>query len=171
VLTDAALVKCVLAGDSVKYAELVRRYEGPVQAAAWSVVHDVHLAQDIAQEAFLKAYRALPSLADPELFGPWLLTIARHAAVTVSRSKTLAVGHGPVPEVAADSAPDEEEASALLAAVARLPEHEQRVILLRYIDQQPIAAIAAMTGLSSGTVTKQISRALVRLRTIVKEPP
>jgi RNA polymerase sigma-70 factor, ECF subfamily len=171
VQTDAVLVKRILAGDAASYAELVRRYEGPVQAAAWSFVRDVHQAQDIAQEAFLKAYRALPSLADPELFGPWLLTIARRVAATECRAKPLPMTRGPVPEAPADGAPEVEEASALLAAVARLPQHEQRVILLRYIDQQPIAAIAAITGLSSGTVTKQISRALARLRMLVKEPP
>ena len=122
-LTDAALVKSTLAGDRASYAELVRRYERSVQSAAWVVVRDVHLAQDVAQDAFLMAYRGLGSLANPDAFGPWVLTIARRRAAAMWRVKVVPAKVGEMPEVAVEGT-EVEEASALLAAVARLPEHE-----------------------------------------------
>jgi RNA polymerase sigma-70 factor (ECF subfamily) len=74
-----------------------------------------------------------------------------------------------VPEMPTFDAPAEEDAAAILAAVARLRTHEQQVLLLRYVDGLAVADIAVRLGRPVGTVTKQLSRALSHLRKHFKE--
>ena len=83
--SDRELVDAVLAGDKARFADLVRRYEPLVRVAVVAIVQDMHLAQDVAQEAFLAAYRKLHSLRDRSRFGPWILKIARREAYRSSR--------------------------------------------------------------------------------------
>jgi RNA polymerase sigma-70 factor (ECF subfamily) len=171
--SDSEIVQSVLKGNRAAYAELVRRYEGAVRAVAFQRLGNLHAAEDIAQEAFIKAYTSLHSLRDGTAFGTWLLQITRRRAVDVLRKNkhTLPLdeeipcrGPGPDHHVRLD-----EESAALLEAVMKLPEHEQNVVLLRYFDDQPVRQIAEITGRSVGTVTKQLTRAHTRLRTQLKE--
>ena len=83
--SDHALVDAVVAGDKASFAELVRRYEPVARAAAVAILRDTHLAQDVLQETFLRAYTKLGKLADRSRFGPWVLKIARREALRVSR--------------------------------------------------------------------------------------
>jgi RNA polymerase sigma-70 factor, ECF subfamily len=171
---DAEIVVAVLRGDREAFAALVSRYERAVWATAWRVVRDEHAAADAAQEAFLQAFHRLGDLRQPEHFGVWLLRIARREAIRISRkrardpsrSRELAgaqmpldreCGNGPATGLAAD-------AEDLLAAVAGLPEHERLVIVLRYFDGCSVAEVAASLGRPIGTVTKQLSRAIERLK-------
>src|SRR5687767_4966777 len=84
--SDADLVAAALAGRRSAFAELARRYERSVVAAALGALRDYHAAQDVAQDALLTAYRKLASLRDPAAFGPWLLRIADRAARRKARS-------------------------------------------------------------------------------------
>jgi RNA polymerase sigma-70 factor, ECF subfamily len=169
--TDTQLIHDTLRGHPDAYAELVRRYERMVHAAAWAVLRDHHAAQDITQETFLKAYRQLPTLRTPGTLCSWLLTIARRAATDLARSPKRLVSVAVVPETPSLDPPPEEDAAHLLAAVAALPEHEQHVLLLRYFDDLPMAAIAARLDRPVGTITKQLTRAIARLRDRLKELP
>ncbi len=169
---DAEIVRAVLRGDRGAFAALVARHERAVWATAWRVLRDDHAAADAGQEAFLQAFRRLGELRRPEQFGVWLLRIARRKAIRLARRRArdpiLSVDEsdaGP-PRGDADGratrlSADSEE---LLAAVAGLPEHERLAVALRYLDGLPVAEVAAALGRPVGTVTKQLSRALERLR-------
>ena len=74
-----------------------------------------------------------------------------------------------LPDTPSIEVPAEEDAAQVLAELARLPDHEQQVLLLRYFDDLPVADIAAFLRRPIGTVTKQLSRALTRLRDRLKE--
>jgi RNA polymerase sigma-70 factor (ECF subfamily) len=171
---DAEIVGAVLRGDREAFAALVSRYERAVWATAWRVLRDDHAAADAAQEAFLQAFHRLGDLRRPEQFGVWLLRIARRESIRLarkrahdpSRSLDLAgvqtplardCGNRPATGLSAD-------AEDLLAAVAGLPEHERVVIALRYFDGRSVAEVAAALGRPIGTVTKQLSRAIERLK-------
>ena len=91
--TDAEIVDAVLKGEKELFAELVRRYEKAVRAVALDVSGDYHLAGDIAQDAFIKAYENLASLRTPEAFGPWLLKIAKRIAF--EQAKQIVKGNSP----------------------------------------------------------------------------
>lgn len=162
----AELVTKALADDRAAFAELVRRYQRAVLSTAWSVLHDYHLAQDVAQDSFLLAYRNLRSLRDAKTFGPWLLTLARREAVRRSQKVRVAVAIESVQEsmISMTVPTGNERFEELVKSVGRLPEHEQEVVVFRYIDAYSVAEVAELTGRPVGTVTKQLSRAISRLR-------
>ena len=84
-ISDSELIAEVLSGAIDRYAELVRRYERSVRAAAWSIVGDQHAAEDLTQEVFVQAFHKLESLRTAGAFGPWLLKIARRRAAPCER--------------------------------------------------------------------------------------
>ncbi|MDG3004630.1 RNA polymerase sigma factor [Paludisphaera mucosa] len=163
---DAEIVRDVLRGDRTAFAALVARHERAAWATARRVLRDDHAAADAAQEAFLLAFRRLGDLQRPERFGVWLLRIARREAVRMARARARSPDHAfdepaEEPFEASRLSADSEE---LLAAVARLPEHERLVVALHYLEGRTVAEVASALGRPVGTVTKQLSRAIGRLR-------
>jgi RNA polymerase sigma-70 factor (ECF subfamily) len=169
VQADGDLIDEVLAGNRGAYADLVRRYERHVHAAAWGVLRDHHTAQDVTQETFIKAYEKLGALRKRHTFGVWILKIARRRAIDLARGKKRFVFVSVMPDIPTPEVFAKEDAARILAAMARLPEREQQVLLFRYFNDLSMADIAATLGRPVGTITKRLSRALVRLRDRLKE--
>lgn len=131
---------------------------------------DAALADDIAQESYIKAYLASDTLADPEKFGSWMRRIGFTTFVNHSRaSKAYAdcdeAADIPAPECA-DGAFHYE---ALYAALRRMPEKERTAVILYYIDDYPVKTIAAIVGASQSAVKQQLSRGRTRLRDLLTE--
>ncbi len=166
--SDQQLVESVLRGDRQAYAQLIERYQHAVFAVALKVLGNRDAAGDAAQNAFVTAYENLRRLRDGKAYGAWLLVIARREALSFSRNRPrMAPLEAARDQAAADFADDElldRQLREMMEALSSLPDHEQRVLMLRYFDSQPVGSIAQITGKSVGTVTKQISRALRRLR-------
>ena len=164
--SNAELIDAVLGGDPAPYAELVRRHQRLVLATAWQVLGDYHAAEDAAQETFVAAYKNLGGLRDPSLFGAWVLRIARREALRLARRRDTAGWSASLRDTPArdDAARIEEDVQLLLAAVAGLPEHERVVVIFHYVEGHSAQTIAEMTGRPLDTVTKQLSRAVGRLR-------
>jgi RNA polymerase sigma-70 factor (ECF subfamily) len=164
--SDRQLIDRILRGNREAYAELVERYQHALFSVALRIIGDREAAKDAAQEAFVAAYTNLRQLQDANAFGAWLLVIARRKALSISRAKLQTT---PLDQLDCSvSTPDvlveDEVLNDLGNALDHLAEHQQQVLMLRYFQDQPVANIAAITGRSVGTVTKQISRALRRLR-------
>jgi RNA polymerase sigma-70 factor, ECF subfamily len=172
---NAEIVRLVLHGDRESFAVLVARHEKAAWATAWRVLHDEHAASDVAQDAFLQAFHRLHDLREPELFGVWLLRIARREAIKVARAR--ARNRERSIEERSDVLRDHRgvgsslsgDCEQILAALARLPEHERLVVSLRYLEGQSVAEIGDAIGRPVGTVTKQLSRAMARLKTMLLE--
>ena len=169
--SDSQIVDRVTRGGDVQaYGILVGRYERSALAAVLPVLPDVHAAQDVVQDAFVQAYLGIATLRDATRFAPWLLTIAaREALRAAKRERRSPVGLGASEPAGFSSAADAEavlddERRRLLDGVRQLPEHERDVVSLRYFDGHGVHDIADITGRPVGTVTKQLSRALQRLR-------
>jgi RNA polymerase sigma-70 factor, ECF subfamily len=159
------LVKAAQAGGTAAFAELVRRYERAAIVTAYSVLGDFHWAQDATQEAFVIAYQKLGRLRDLASFGPWLLRIARHWALRLKRGRKAETAGMDCDEFTATRADDWMEPYREVARqIARLPEHERIVTVMRYVDGLSVKEIAELTGRPVGTITKQLSRAIERLR-------
>jgi RNA polymerase sigma factor (sigma-70 family) len=172
VQSDFELVKDTLAGREQAFELLVRRYEPAVRATAWNVVKDRHLASDVAQESFMRAYQRLGSLRRPGAFGAWLLRIAHRCALdALDRRPNEAPLQAGIGEPAAGrNGHLEEDEQRLLAAVMQLPTAERQVVMLRYFGGHTVREVARMADRSVGTVTKQLSRAHRHLRNILEEP-
>ncbi len=171
VVSDAVLVREVLDGSKDAYAQLVRRYERPAKAAAIHILDNYHSAEDAAQEAFIKAYRQLPGLKKPELFGSWLMTIVGRCALDIAAKKRPTITLDNIADMPAHRRNGrlDEEKQHLLRQVMRLADSEKQVVLLRYFGGHTVSQVADITGRSIGTVTKQLSRAHQSLRNQIKE--
>jgi RNA polymerase sigma-70 factor (ECF subfamily) len=172
--TEAGLIERARDGDAAAYEELVRRYQHLAFRVAYTIVESADEAEDAAQEAFLRAYRALGRFRTGAPFRPWLLTIVANAARTrrtaAARHPTLALSvaadrpsddSAQSPEAAALAAEQRRE---LLAAVNALRGDDQRVIACRCFLQLSEAETAAVLDCARGTVKSRLSRALGRLR-------
>lgn len=164
-LSDQEVVAQVLAGQTDAYAVLVARYERLARAAALRMVRDGHAADDVAQEAFVAAFRSLASLRDHAGFAGWLLGIVRRRAATAVRQerrrRSISDDFANCP--ARTGALPSAESLELLELVERLPDQERVVIGLKYFEGHSVEKIAEMTSRPIGTVTKQLSRARQRL--------
>jgi len=168
---DAELVVAILAGDRSAFAELISRHERTVRAAAYAVLADHHAAQDVAQEAFLHAYRKLGTLRNGAAFNGWVRKIARNRAISVARRsvKTASIDNIAEPATAEPDRHMEQAGRDLVEAARRLPEHERTVVMLKYFDGHKVGEIAEMLGCQAGTITVRLSRARARLRKLLKE--
>ena len=72
---DVQLIQRVLEGDDTAFSTLVRKYQRSVHALAWRKIGDFHIAEDITQDTFLKAYQKLSTLKEPQSFASWLYVI------------------------------------------------------------------------------------------------
>ena len=166
-----ALVRLAAEGDVKAYVELIRRFQHLAFGSALALVHDFHQAEDVVQEAFLAAWSALPSLAEPAAFPGWLRGIVRHQAIRLVRKKHLAA----LPLTEADEVPTEEpsqddrlalrqQAWAALATIAELPSALREPATLFYVHECSHQDIAAFLGLSVATVNNRLHAARTQLK-------
>lgn len=173
-LEEADLVRRARDGDLDAYGELVRRYQEIGFRTAYFVLGDAESARDAAQEAFVKAYQALPRFRPDAELRPWLLRIvgneARNRRRAEGRRANLALriaqdrrpgDAAPSPEAAVLAA---ERRAVLVAAVNRLRQEDRLVIASRYFLDLSEAEAAAALGWPRGTVKSRLARALARLR-------
>jgi RNA polymerase sigma factor (sigma-70 family) len=177
-MSDAELVRQARAGRAEAYEELVRRWAGRVTALCHAKVGRAHTADDLAQEALLRAYRALHTLADPERFGAWLCGIALRASLDWLKARKNA--QVPFSALGPDHSPEEflhdrhggeadvdrdDERRRLLQEVERLPEDYRAVVMLYYYEDVTYRDVARTLGVSVATVNARLTRARALLRT------
>jgi RNA polymerase sigma factor (sigma-70 family) len=134
-------------------------------------VHDFQQAEDVVQEAFVAAWKALPTLAEPAAFPGWLRGIVRHHAFRVLRRKQLhAVPLTEAEELPSDDSPADHilehrrQAAAALAAISELPDNLREPAALFFIHECSHQDIAAFLGLSAGTVNNRVHAARAQLK-------
>lgn len=171
VLDDTDLVAEATAGDLAAFDRLVARHQ-EVAVRVATLTAGPGLAPDAVQEAFVKAWRALPRFRPGAPFRPWLLTIvaneARNAVRAAGRRDALALRSVTVP-TDPDQAPEAavigaEQRARLLRALDRLSDLDREVVAYRYFAELSEREIAAALGCRPGTVKSRLSRALDRLR-------
>jgi RNA polymerase sigma-70 factor (ECF subfamily) len=165
---DSVLVGLVKNGDTGAYEHLVVRYRRAAMLVALRFLRDYHASEDAVQDSFVIAFRRLGLLRDGSKFGPWLMRIVRRQALQAARKRRAAVSVESVELPAPPADPEPDECEQMVELLNRLPVHERLVIVLRYLEGHSTTEIAEIAGRPVGTVTKQLSRALRRLRELVK---
>ena len=163
---ERAMLRGAQAGSKADLEELFRRYWPPAYRAAYFVVHDRAAAEDIAQEAFLSALRALDRFDRRRPFGPWLHRIVVNRAIDWSRARALRreLAGELVEPAAATERPRGDRADELAAGLAELAPEHRAVIVLRYLLDYSPGEIAELLGLPRGTVNSRLRRALDRMK-------
>ena len=179
---DAQLIQRVLSGDDTAFSVLVRKYQKPVHALAWRKIGDFHIAEEITQDTFLKAYQKLSMLKEPQRFLSWLYVIAANLCKAWLRKKRLHTQSLENTEPIAlekatysDYVIEENERTAVETQreavkklLSKLQESERTVVTLRYFGEMSSAEIGEFLGVSANTVRSRLRRAQERLK---KEEP
>jgi RNA polymerase sigma-70 factor (ECF subfamily) len=170
--SDAALVRAARAGDTEAVEELFRRHWPLAYRAAYLVVRDRAAAEDVAQEAFLKAVAALDRFDRRRPLGPWLHRIAVNRAIDWTRERAVRREHAgdADPAAAADDSPPG-VSSELMAALGELSPEHRAVVVLRYLLEYTPGEIAAMLDVPRGTVNSRLRRGLDTLERALGERP
>jgi RNA polymerase sigma-70 factor (ECF subfamily) len=180
-LDDDVLVARARRGDTGAFGVLVGRHQRAALRTAFAVMGSESEAEDVTQEAFVKAFRALPRFREGLPLRPWLMQIvaneARNRRRSQGRRERLAVRAAAVGGTARRESGSAEElalgavsAGELRAALARLDDRDRTVIALRYFAGLSEAETAAALDVPAGTVKSRLSRALDRLRDQFGEP-
>lgn len=181
---DRELVAAAKAGDRQAFGKLVERYQRRVYSLTYGIVRQREDAWDVAQEAFVKAYRNLSRFEGNSAFYTWLYRIAYNLSIDTLREKarreTVDVQEGRVLEEALvksgrkpHSNPDEmaarrELSTVLQRAMNKLSEKHRAIIVLREIEGLSYEEMAEVLGISKGTVMSRLFHARQNLQTLLR---
>jgi RNA polymerase sigma factor (sigma-70 family) len=161
---DAVLVRAACRGDRDAAAALFRRHWQPAWRVAYGITGRRAMADDIAADAFERAFAALARFDGRRPFAPWLHRIVANRALDVLRAERRLIGGDVAFDAAEAPPPGSEGDRELLEAVQALPLQRRAVVILRYGIGMTPAEIAAVLDLPVGTVHSRLARALEQLR-------
>ena len=169
-LTDGEVIQLVGANRRDEaLAEILRAYRRKVFGLAYSFVRDREMAEDVAQEVFIKVWRSLSAFDARASLSTWIYTIARNTSLSAlrdrRRSGKLEDTSAAEVELASESGAVElaAENASLLRLIERLPDKQRRVILLFYMQEQSHEEVATMLAMPVGTVKTLLHRARASL--------
>lgn len=177
---DAVLVLAAILGDLRSFDVLALRY----RAAAYRVAQTIagnEIAEDVVQEALLLAFKALPSIEEPDKFASWLYAITRHAAYRLGqrtrqeRAQRVELDEALLENSAVLAQPfkplESAETTWVRAAIQTLDEEYRLILQLRFDDEMPVRRIADFLDLPLTTVKWRLHRAKKLLRQRLAAPP
>lgn len=167
---DRIRVDRVLGGDTAAFAEIVERWQGPLLNMAWRFCHDRSRAEDMAQKAFLRAFRHLGQWRDEAKFSTWLFALAANVYRTELRQIPATmlsldeIAELAAPSTAGKQLEDADQAEMIRFAVQALPEKYREAVVLYYFHDQSVSQAALTLGVPEGTVKTRLSRGRGLLR-------
>jgi len=176
---DEMLVLGAILGDLRSFDVLALRYRAAAYRVAQVIVGN-ELAEDVVQEALLLAFKALPSIEEPDKFASWLYAITRHVAYRLGqrsqqeRARRVELDEALLENSAALAQPfkpnEEAEAAWVRASIGQLPEDFRLILQLRFYDEMPLRRIADFLDLPLTTVKWRLHRAKQLLRAQLAPP-
>jgi RNA polymerase sigma factor (sigma-70 family) len=163
-----SLVTRAREGDADAFDLLVRRFQDMAVGYGYSILHDFHLAEDAAQEAFFEAYRTISKLREPVAFAGWFRRIVFKQCDRITRRHAVAtvpIDPSHEPEVPAPT--ETERREQVLEAVRHLPEHERETVLLFYIGGYSMDEVATFLEVPVSTIKGRLHSARERLRAML----
>jgi RNA polymerase sigma-70 factor, ECF subfamily len=173
---DAAAIARVLAGDPSAFESIVRRWQGPLVNLAWRYCRDRSRAEDMAQEAFLRAFRNLAQFRGESAFSTWLFSLAGNLYRTEIRRLPAMplsldqIAEPPDPRLAAAGIEDANRDESLRRAVLALPAKYRDAILLFYFHDQDVPAASRTLRVPEGTIKARLFRGRELLRVKFSRP-
>jgi RNA polymerase sigma-70 factor (ECF subfamily) len=173
-ISDQQLIEQTLAGDGLAYGRLVTKYQRAIYGLARRMLRDHDLADEAAQETFVKAYFALRQYDPSYRFYTWLSRIAFNLCCDAlrDRKRTIPLDDAPEPQSADDpleSAVQNDTRQRVRAQIDRLPAEQRRIVLLRVDKDLSYGDISKILGIPIGTVMSRLYRARRALYESLKE--
>ena len=174
-LTDGEVIELVGANRrDAALAGILQAYRRKVFGLAYSFVRNRETAEDVAQEVFIRVWRALPSFDGRASLSTWIYTIARNASLSALRNRrqgepleatdsVAALATHPQEPLDAHAIESSAERASLLRLVDQLPDKQRQAVLLYYMQEQSHEEVAAMLAMPVGTVKTLLHRARQRL--------
>ena len=155
-------------GDREAFEMIIRTHSRTLFAIAYGILQNREEAEDVVQDALVKAWKTRWRVRDPENFPAWLATIARHRAHDIFRRRRTVPLSTTIDEVIEPSATaepsDSELDQQLRSALAALPELHRAALTLRYFEEMDYRSIENTLGLSNGALRGILGRALASMR-------
>jgi RNA polymerase sigma-70 factor (ECF subfamily) len=170
--TDAELIQAARAGDHHAFAQLLRRYDDRMRGLAYKLLADRSKMDDVLQESYLKAYRALGRFKDGSEFGTWLYKITYNTCIDeLRRSRRAPVGDAEIEPASSRPGPERQVTAAdqVRRALAELPPDQRLTVVLVDGEGFDNATAAKILGVAPGTVASRLHRARNALRTVLAE--
>ena len=178
-MNEGELVRRAQAGDTDAFATLVTEHQRFVYNLAWRTLGDAREAEDMAQEAFVRAWLALPNFRGQAQFRTWLYRIVTNLCcnrLPRLRRELIMIGEDSVADVPEESSADmtsaveaEERRAFLHRQIEALPENYRLLVTLRFQQELPYEEIASILNLPLGTVKAGLFRARARLRQALRD--
>lgn len=177
---DLALIEAALEGDRAAFGDLVHRYQDRLHAAMLQVTGSTEEAEDVVQDAFVRAFLKLDTFQNHSQFFTWLYRIAFNSALSRMRKRRgttsieqarEAIGQEPIDNVAAPDAQllRDEQIASVRVALLKLSDDHRTILVLREMEDHAYEQIAEVLQISIGTVRSRLSRARAQLRTTLEE--
>jgi RNA polymerase sigma-70 factor (ECF subfamily) len=174
-MSDVAMVRHVLAGDTAAFAGLVTRYRDRLGRYAAHMLGSREDAEDVLQETFLRAYRSLHRCHDPERFGAWLFGIlvnrCRTAGARAGRRRRLfSSDPRPLERASGPSSVERDELDEVVRwALGRLAPEYREAFLLKHAEDLDYESMARLTGVGVSALKMRVKRARERLQVMLRE--
>lgn len=176
---DFAVIQMVLQGRQAAFATLVARYQQYVFTLVMRYVHSREIAEELAQDVFIKAYNNLGSFKGESKFSTWLYTIVHttclsylrkknNSAVLLEEEKMVALHDASHHELPSTKMEQNSRKAALNNAIKQLPEADAEVLTLFYEGSQSVEEIGVITGMTIANVKVRLFRARQKLKEIVE---
>ena len=175
---DAKWIERILTGDEAAFTALLKKYEKQIHAFVWKRVRDYHIAEEITQDTFLKAYEKLGTLRDPERFSGWLYMIATRCSLTwlgakrismqfleaMSKAEIEALFYAQYMAEQTEKLGTEKQREVVAYLLQKLPAQERTAVVLHYLSEMTCEEIGDFLEISPNTVQSQLHRARERLK-------
>ena len=170
---DDELVLLATLGSFLAFDELIRRYRGPITLAAEQIVRSRAVAEEVAQETFLAAFCALPTLDAPGAIGGWLRAIARNLALKTLRRERRCTATDDLEALVKNASAElavpldwvgRIEQEVIFQALQKLPEDQQEVLYLAAYEDWSVSRIAMYLSVPDATVRGRLYRARQTVR-------
>lgn len=177
---DLALIEAALEGDRAAFGDLVHRYQDRLHAAMLQVTGSTEEAEDVVQDAFVRAFLKLDTFQHHSQFFTWLYRIAFNSALSRMRRRRVmtsieqareSIGEEPVDDAEPPDAQmlREERIASVQIALRKLSDDHRTILVLREMEDHAYEQIAEVLQISIGTVRSRLSRARAQLRVTLEE--
>ncbi|MDE0469935.1 MAG: sigma-70 family RNA polymerase sigma factor [Candidatus Poribacteria bacterium] len=175
---DAQRIERILAGDEAAFTALVKKYEKQIHVFVWRRVRDYHVAEEITQDTFLRAYEKLGTLRNPNRFSGWLYMIATRCFLTwlgqkriqmqsleaMSEAEVEALFYAQYMAEQTEKLATEKQRQVVAYLLQKLPARERTAVVLHYLSEMTCEEIGDFLEVSPNTVKSQLHRARKRLK-------